>query len=109
ARFRDRHKGCVMIRPLLCLPLIALLTPAALAQDASLEKRVLKLHAMAGGDWCEPDGVSQEPDRFQSWTFSYQPSWDPEGEPQEVTLFRVWCMSGAYNVNHAYYILHPHD
>ena len=99
-----------MIRPLLCLPLMALLTPAALAQDASLEKRVLKLHALAGGDWCEPDGVSYDSDdRFQSWTFSYQPSYDPDGEPQDVTLFKVWCMAGAYNVSHAFYLLHPYD
>lgn len=77
-----------------------------LAQDASLEKRVMKLHALAGGDWCEPDAVVlDDEERFQSWTFSYQPSWDENAEPEEVTLFRVWCMSGAYNVNHAYYIL----
>ncbi|MBJ3784385.1 DUF1176 domain-containing protein [Devosia sediminis] len=95
-----------MIRPLLWLPLIALSAPAALAQEASLEKRVMKLHALAGGDWCEPDGfLMDEEERFNSWTFSYQPSWDPEGEPEEVTLFRVWCMSGAYNANHAFYIL----
>ena len=95
-----------MIRPLLCLLLLALSGTAVLAQDASLEKRVMKLHALAGGDWCEPDAVPFDPeDRFKSWTFSYQPRWDPEGEPEDVTLFRVWCMSGAYNVNHAYYIL----
>jgi len=94
-----------MIRPLLWLPLLALSGSAVLAQDASIEKRVMKLHALAGGDWCEPDAVVlDDEERFESWTFSYQPSGDPEGQPEEVTLFRVWCMSGAYNVNHAYYI-----
>ncbi|MHA6299144.1 DUF1176 domain-containing protein [Devosia sp. CAU 1758] len=95
-----------MIRPLLCLPLLAVLTVPLSAQEASLEKRVAKLHALAGGDWCEPSGVLyDEEERFKSWTFSFQPKWDPEGEPEEVTLFRLWCMSGAYNINHAYYIL----
>jgi hypothetical protein len=95
-----------MIRPLLWLPILALSGTAVLAQDASIEKRVMKLHALAGGDWCEPDAVAlDDEERFESWTFSYQPSWDPEGEPEEVTLFRVWCMSGAYNVNHAFYVL----
>lgn len=71
-----------------------------------MEKRVMKLHALAGGDWCEPDAQPYDPeDAFRSWTFTYQPSWDENAEPEEVTLFRVWCMSGAYNVNHAYYIL----
>jgi hypothetical protein len=93
-----------MIRPLLWLPLIALSACPVLAQEASLEKRVLKLHALAGGDWCEPHGIAYEEDRFQSWTFTYQPSWDENAAPEEVTLFRVWCMAGAYNVNHAYYI-----
>lgn len=100
----------MMIRPLLCLPLTALLTQAVLAQDAGLDKRVLKLHALAGGDWCEPDAAPQDPDeRLQRWTFNYRPKFDPEGEPQEVTLFRVWCMSGAYNVSHAYYLHDPYD
>lgn len=95
-----------MIRPLLWLPLLALSGSAALAQDTSLEKRVMKLHALAGGEWCEPEAEPFDPeDRFKSWNFSYQPSWDENAPPEEVTLFRVWCMSGAYNVNHAYYIL----
>lgn len=99
-----------MIRPWFWLPLLAVSVSPALAQDASLEKRVMKLHALAGGDWCEPAGVGYEPeDRFQSWTFSYLPSWDLEGEPEEVTLFRVWCMSGAYNVSHAYYLLRDYE
>jgi hypothetical protein len=94
-----------MIRPLLWLPLLALSVPVALAQDASPEKRVMKLHGLAGGDWCEPDGfIADEEDRFKSWTFSYQPRWNEDGDTEEVTLYRVWCMSGAYNVNHAYYI-----
>lgn len=95
----------MMIRPLLWLSLTAVFASAAMAQDASMEKRVMKLHALAGGDWCEPDGfLADAEDRFKSWTFSYQPGWDPDGEPVQVTLYRVWCMSGAYNVNHAYYI-----
>ena len=92
-----------MIRPLLWLPLLALTTTAALAENASLDKRVTKLHALAGGDWCEPS-VSAYEDYFLSWTFTYQPSWSAEAEPEDVTLYRIWCMSGAYNVNHAYYI-----
>lgn len=95
-----------MIRPLLWLALVGLSAPGALAQDAALEKRVMKLHALAGGDWCDPEAAPFDPeDAFKSWTFSYQPSWDENAEPEEVTLFRVWCMSGAYNVNHAYYVL----
>src|SRR5690606_4967163 len=71
---------------------------------------VMKLHMLAGGDWCEPEGVAlYDTDRFQRWTFSYKPSWSEDAPPEEVTLFRDWCMSGAYNVNHAYYILTPYD
>lgn len=70
----------------------------------------MKLHALAGGDWCQADAVPLDPeDAFESWTFTYKPSWSEDADPEEVTLFRVWCMSGAYNVNHAYYILTPYE
>jgi hypothetical protein len=95
-----------MIRPLFCLPLAALLlTGPTLAQDASLEKQARKLHAQAGGNWCDAptDGFGADED-FASWTLTYQPSWSDDAPEESVTLVRLYCMSGAYNVSHNYYI-----
>lgn len=95
-----------MIRPLLCLPLAALLlaTPA-LAQEPSLEEQARQLHALAGGDWCdEPgEGFALEDD-FISWRLTYQPGWSDEAPEESVDLVRLYCMSGAYNVTHNYYV-----
>lgn len=99
-----------MIRPLLWLPILALSGPAVLAQDASLEKRAIKLHTLAGGDWCEPlEYAYDAEDAYRSWTFTYQPAWSADAEPEEVTLIRIWCMAGAYNVTHAYYLMRPNE
>lgn len=95
-----------MIRPLLCLPLAALLLAGtAFAQDVSLEKQARKLHALAGGDWCERPGDGFVPeDDFASWSLSYQPSWSDDAPEESVTLVRLYCMAGAYNVTHNYYL-----
>jgi len=101
-----------MIRPLLWLPLTAVLLAPVLAQETSLEKRALKLHALAGGDWCEPwgDGIGYSgEDRFASWTITYQPSWNPDAEEETVTLIRIFCFAGAYNMVHAYYWHREYD
>ncbi len=92
-----------MIRPLLWLPLAALSLTPALAQEASLEKRVMKLHNLAGGEWCSRDGYVPD-DAYESWTITYKPSWSDDAQEEQVTLVRVFCMAGAYNVNHSYYI-----
>ena len=94
-----------MIRPLLCLPLVALSSTSALAQEASLEKRATKLHALAGGEWCDgPEAEWAPEDSYSEWTFSFQPSWSEDAEEETVTLVRLFCMAGAYNITHAYYI-----
>lgn len=94
-----------MIRPLLWLPLAALSLTPALAQDASLKKQAQKLHALAGGEFCQPaEGGYFPEDSYLEWTFSYQPSWSDSADEEEVTLIRIFCGSGAYNVQHAYYI-----
>lgn len=72
------------------------------AKEASLEKQVLALHALAGGKYCDPIAEAYDDEPVQSWTFKYEPGYGSDEE--EVTLFRVWCMSGAYNENHAYYL-----
>lgn len=101
-----------MIRPLLWLPLAALLPVSlALAQDGALEKQVHKLHALAGGTYCDPvEGGFVPEDAYMSWTFSYQPGWsDDAADQEEVTLVRVYCGSGAYNVQHAYYWVRDYE
>lgn len=94
-----------MIRPLLWLPLAALSLAPALAQEASLEKQAQKLHKLAGGAYCEPvQGGFVPEDAYLEWTFSYQPGWSEDAEEEEVTLIRIFCGAGAYNLQHAYYI-----
>ena len=95
-----------MIRPLLWLPLMAVSLVPALAQEASLEKRAHKLHALAGGEWCQPEiaaGFDQEDGAYREWTCSVTPDWEG-AEPETITLVRMFCMAGAYNVQHSYYI-----
>jgi len=93
-----------MIRPLLWLPLAALSLSPVVAQEPSLKKQVSKLHALAGGEWCQGEWEGWDPENaeYQEWTFSYVPEFGG-GEAEEVTLIRVFCMAGAYNVQHAYY------
>lgn len=92
-----------MIRPLLWLPLAALSLSPALAQEASLKKQAYKLHALAGGEWCDSDGQGWAPEEtYQEWPFSYVPEYN-DGQAEQVTLIRIFCMAGAYNVQHAYY------
>lgn len=99
-----------MIRPLLWLSLMAVSVPMAAAQDASLEKRLLKLHGLSGGSYCEvPEGGFVPEDSFSSWTFSYTPSWGGADDAQDITLFRVFCGAGAYNIQHAYYWLRDYE
>lgn len=93
-----------MIRPLLWLPLAALSLTPALAQEGSLEKRVMKLHELAGGTLCErSEGQYLPDDSYREWTFEYQPSWGEEADKETVTLVQVFCGSGAYNLQHAWY------
>lgn len=99
-----------MIRPLLWLPLAALsLSPVVAAEDTTLEERVKALHTLAGGEWCSMDDSFMGQQPVQSWTFSYKPSWSEDAEPEEVTLFQVFCMAGAYNINYSYYIYRDFD
>lgn len=99
-----------MIRPLLWLPLAALsLSPVAGKEKEALTERVAALHKLAGGEWCNMDDEFMPDQPIASWTFSYQPSWSDEVEPEEVTLFAVFCMAGAYNMSHAYYIYRKLD
>lgn len=95
-----------MIRPLLWLPLavVSLAAMPALAQDNTLEKQARKLHAMAGGEYCDVEGAYDDAEAYASWTFSYQPTWSSDAAPEEVTLIRIFCMAGAYNITHAWYV-----
>lgn len=94
-----------MIRPLLWLPLAAvLLSGSALAQEAALEKQARKLHALAGGEMCNEDVSGWEDEDFASWELTYQPSYSDDARPETVTLVRLFCFAGAYNITHNYYI-----
>ena len=108
--FRFRHKGCSMIRPLLWLPLLAIVAGPAAAQEASLEKQARKLHSLSSGDACDSSGYVPEDD-YQSWTFSYLPSWSAgdEADREDVTLVRIFCFAGAYNESHAYYLKREYE
>lgn len=101
-----------MIRPLLW-PLLAAFSVLALpvsAKDKSLETEAKALHALAGGQYCEPLENAYDPeDAYASWTFSYPMSWGSGGEEEEITLIRIWCMAGAYNVSHAYYTYRDYE
>lgn len=95
-----------MIRPLLW-PLLAAFSVLALpvaAKDKSLEAEAKALHALTGGDYCEPlENVGDPEDAYKSWTFRYDLYPGAASEQEEITLIRIWCMAGAYNVTHAYY------
>lgn len=94
-----------MIRPLVWLPLMAvMLSGVAMAQEASLEKQARKLHALAGGDLCDDEAGAWADEDFASWELTYQPSWSDDAPEETVTLVRLFCMAGAYNVTHSYYI-----
>jgi len=94
-----------MIRPLLWLPLAAvLLSGSDLAQDAALEKQARKLHALAGGEMCNEDISGWEDEDFASWELTYQPSYSDDAPAETVTLVRLFCFAGAYNITHNYYI-----
>lgn len=101
-----------MIRPLLW-PLLAAFSLAVApvsAQDNSLEKQAKKLHALAGGEMCEPlENAGEMEGSYESWTFSYTPELGGQVDDEEITLIRIWCMSGAYNVLHAYYTYRAYE
>ena len=101
-----------MIRPLLW-PLLAAFSVLALpvaAKDKSLEAEAKALHQLAGGQYCEPLENAYDPeDVYKSWTFSYPMRWSGDGEEEEITLIRIWCMAGAYNVSHAYYTYRDYE
>ena len=102
-----------MIRPLLCISLGAVLlaAPPVFAKETKLERDAKALHALAGGStFCQPLEEAYDPeDAYKSWTFSFPASWLGDGEEEEVTLIRIWCMSGAYNVVHLYYTYTEYD
>src|SRR5215217_4386459 len=93
-----------MIRPLLCLPLLAAFSIAlpVHGQEDTLEKAAKKMHAAAGGEICQPGGGDDEEDAYRSWTFSYDLYPGAAAESEEITLIRIWCWSGAFNYNTNY-------
>ncbi|MBF0678210.1 MAG: DUF1176 domain-containing protein [Devosia sp.] len=94
-----------MIRPLLWLPLAAvLLSGSAMAQDVGLEEEARALHALAGGAMCNEDVSGWEDEDFASWELKYQPSYSDDAPKEVVTLVRLFCFAGAYNISHNYYI-----
>lgn len=82
---------------------------AAPGQEMDDEARtVLKLFTTAFADQCywgnESDFLSEPPAR---WTLEWQEEWSDR--PQTLTLYQLYCFSGAYNVNHVYYTVSPDD
>jgi hypothetical protein len=95
----------MMIRPWLWLPAtLAFAASPASAQDEDLRKAAMKLHEAAGGTYCErPEGAYVPEDDYAEWTFEYMPSWGAsEDDKEEITLVRIFCGAGAYNLIHAY-------
>jgi hypothetical protein len=94
-----------MIRPWLCaLPLLGTLNGTAYADE--LDKQAAKVFAASYGElctWYDEDEERPAPERY---TFTYPGYGD---ETDEVTIFRYFCMSGAYNVVHAYLIAQESD
>lgn len=101
-----------MIRPLLW-PLLAAFSMLALpvaAKEKSLEAEAKALHALAGGQYCEPlENAYDADDAYASWTFSFDPYPGATGEQEQITLIRIWCMAGAYNETHAYYTYRDYE
>lgn len=95
-----------MIRPWLCaLPLLGALPSGTIYAD-ELDKQAAKVFAASYGERCtlyDDEETRPAPERY---TFSY-PGYDEQTE--EVTIFRYFCMSGAYNVVHAYLIARDFD
>ena len=102
-----------MIRPLLCLPLLAAYSIArpAQAQEEQLEKAAMKMHAVAGGEMCQTGERDDVEDAYQSWTFSYDLYPGAAAESEEITLIRIWCWAGAfnYNTNYSWYTYRAYE
>ena len=101
-----------MIRPLLWLSAtLAFAAMPALAQEGDLRKAAMKLHGAAGGTACERmEGAYVPEDDYVEWTFDYMPSWgSTEDDKEQITLIRIFCTSGAYNLIHAYYWQREYD
>ena len=82
---------------------------AAYAQEIDDEARmVLKLFTTAFADQCywqdERDLLSEAPAR---WTLEWQEEWSDIA--RTLTLYQLYCFSGAYNVNHVYYVVSGDD
>lgn len=102
----------MMIRPWLWLPAtLSLAAMPALAQDDDLQKAAMKLHQGAGGTYCErTEGAYVPEDDYAQWTFDYMPSWgSTEDDKEQITLIRIFCGAGAYNLMHSYYWQREYD
>jgi hypothetical protein len=94
-----------MIRPLLWLPLVMLSVSGVAAEDADLKAAAMKLHKAASGEYCTPPSEYFSGDEYYAWDISYQPSWnDDEDQKQHATIIMIFCMPGAYNITHNFYI-----
>ncbi|GLQ57782.1 DUF1176 domain-containing protein [Devosia nitrariae] len=94
-----------MIRPWLCaLPLLGALIGTPCADE--LDKQAEKVFAASYGERCTWYVEDEERPAPERYSFSY-PGYDEQTD--EVTVFRYFCMSGAYNVIHAYLIAREHD
>lgn len=96
-----------MIRPMLWLLACGVVcTGSVAAQETDLRKQAMKVHQAAGGTYCERvEGAFVPEGDYEEWTFDYQPSWsEDEADKETVTLIRIFCAAGAYNVTDAYYM-----
>lgn len=80
--------------------------PPAPPVDAALEQ-ARKAFAASYGDTCDSLAADAEEGAAEPETYaiSFNYPYDEESEPKrEAKLFRFWCMSGAYNEVHVYYL-----
>lgn len=88
-----------------CLPSISIAAdrPEGIAAAEAVAKA-------AFGTECDMNGMPEVPmagpedEGFghSTYSFVFKPDYDPNGPDIEVTLFKLFCGSGAYNIRHAF-------
>lgn len=93
------HRNGFLIALFIALPSLVI------AQDKAIESSAAYSHFKQGfTQLCFLDGDTAARDYYpsQSWELSWQ--YEHSDEIETATLYKFFCGSGAYNVNHVYYL-----
>lgn len=92
------------------LPVVfAAMVAAAHAQDAAgdaaLTEKAKAMFEATSAATCDPDGPGSEGGAPESHAIGFRYGYDAAEDPERTAhLFRFFCLSGAYNEIHVYYI-----